>query len=112
MGIYIIGGMNSEEKPNNDVWFLRTSISTTSSLLDGKKGDGIQYFAEAEKLNIIGHPPMRRAQHSAMYFYKYIAIFGGRNDVDFKLVQTAAYNDLYLLDLGMNLFNNNKITFI
>jgi hypothetical protein len=59
-------------------------------------------YLEMTKLKPEGKPPCPRYQHSAVFFKKYLMIYGGRNDLLFKSLQNSALNDLHLYDIEEN----------
>ena len=60
----------------------------------------MRYIVTAEKLKIDGPEPAPRAFQTAIFYKKYIAVFGGRNDQDIK-TGDFCLNDIALLDLSL-----------
>ena len=59
--------------------------------------ESIQYFITIEKIFIEGEGPINKMGMSAVYFNKYIAVFGGRDEK--SLISNLKSNEIYLLNI-------------
>jgi len=57
-----------------------------------------KYVVEIEKLKIEGPQPTPRIMQTAVFYKKFIAVFGGKNDKDTSL-ESHCLNDIMFLDI-------------
>ena len=84
-GAFIFGGKNSDQL-FDDIWHVEISPSTkVQDLLKLK----------VTKIEPIGKKPLPRYLHSSCIIGKYVAIYGGRNDILYnRNYSTIALNDI------------------
>jgi hypothetical protein len=91
-------GHVSQYEYNRSVWLIRSSPRATQLLINNEKeiSTSVKYVVEVEKIKTEGPEPSPRALQSAVYYDKYIAIFGGRSNQE----SCNCLNDLILFDLS------------
>lgn len=94
----MVCGHVSQYEYNRSVWLIRSSSRATQLLINNEKeiSTSMKYVVEVEKVKAEGPEPSPRALQSAVFYNKYIAIFGGRSKED----SSNCLNDLVLFDLA------------
>lgn len=84
-GIYVFGGMNSENKVFNDLFLIQVikKVARTDKNL-----------LKITKIQAFGTPPIARYGHSAGLCGKYLIIIGGRNDSLYSNSQQSSVSEI------------------
>ena len=95
-----MGGQIGQYEYNRSIWIIKGDSEMNQYIPQNTKGSSknLRYAVKAEKLKIDGPEPNPRTLQTAVFYKKYIIVFGGRNDKDINL-GTYCLNDIMIFDI-------------
>ena len=94
----MLGGQISQYEYNRAIWLIKCNPKENRKVFQNETSftKSLKLFVEVEKISIEGPEPSPRVFQTAIFYDKYIAMFGGRNES-----KNDCLNDIILLDISL-----------